>query len=108
MRAGSEACSTDTENGLSRQAVHRPRREVSLTQVGGVPEEQTYYKRTPKGPASAGLVELGRRSSEKNHSVGRRAGKRIFRRAFPRLTESDYMGGELLRITRKPLFSDMA
>ena len=59
-------------------------------------------------PPSCELVELGRRSSEKNHSVGRRAGKRIFRRAFPRLTESDYMGGELLRITRKPLFSDMA
>ena len=35
MRAGSEACSTDTENGLSRQTVHRPRREVSLTLAGG-------------------------------------------------------------------------
>ena len=34
-RRGSDSGSTDTENGLSRQTVHRPRREVSLTQVGG-------------------------------------------------------------------------
>ena len=100
--------STDTEDGISRETVHRPRREVSLTQVGGVPKEQTHHERTPQRPASAGLVELGRRSSEKNHSVGRRAGKRILRRTFPRLTESDYMGGQLLRIASKPLFSDMA
>lgn len=65
-RAGSEACSTDTENGLSRQTVHRPRREVSLTQVGGgVPKEQTHHERTQKRPTSAELVERGRRSSEK-------------------------------------------
>ena len=107
-RRGSVSGSTDTEDRLSRQAVHRPRREVSLTQVGGVPKEQTHHKRTPQRPASAGLVELGRRSSEKNHSVGRRAGKRILRRTFPRLTESDHMGGQLLRIASKPLFSDMA
>ena len=75
---------------------------------GGVPKEQTHHERTPQRPASAGLVELGRRSSEKNHSVGRRAGKRILRRTFPRLTESDHMGGQLLRIASKPLFSDMA
>ena len=75
---------------------------------GGVPKEQTHHERTPKRPASAGPVELGRRSSEKNHSVGRRAGKRILRRTFPRLTESDHMGGQLLRIASKPLFSDMA
>ena len=76
--------------------------------VGGVPKEQTHHERTSKRPASAGLVELGRRSSEKNHSVGRRAGKRILRRTFPRLTESDHMGGQLLRIASEPLFSDMA
>ena len=75
---------------------------------GGVPKEQTHHERTSKRPAPAGLVELGRRSSEKNHSVGRRAGKRILRRTFPRLTESDHMGGQLLRIASKPLFSDMA
>ena len=92
-RRGSDSGSTDTENGLSRQTVHRPRREVSLTQVGGVPKEQTHHERTQKRPTSAELVERGRRSSEKNHSVGRRAGKRVFRRAFPRLTKSDYMGG---------------
>jgi len=56
-------------------------------------------------PEPAGL---GQRSSEKNHSVGRRAGKRILRRTFPRLTKSDHMGGQLLRIASKPLFSDMA
>ena len=60
---------------------------------GGVPKEQTHHERTQKRPTSAELVERGRRSSEKNHSVGRRAGKRVFRRAFPRLTKSDYMGG---------------
>lgn len=107
-RRGSVSGSTDTEDGLSRQAVHRPRREVSLTQVGGVPKEQTHHERTPQGSASAGLVEPGRRSSEKNHSVGRCAGKGIFRRTFPRLTKSDYMGGELLRTPGNPLFSDMA
>ena len=32
---------------------------------GGVPKEQTHHKRTPQRPASAGLVERGRRSSEK-------------------------------------------
>lgn len=93
-RRDSDNVSTDTEDRLSRQTVHRPRREVSLTKwVGGVPQEQTLYERTPKRPSPAELVERGRRSSEKNHSVGRRAGKRVFRRAFPRLTESDYMGG---------------
>lgn len=81
---------------------------IPNTSGGGVPKEQTHHKRTPQRPASAGLVELGRRSSEKNHRVGRRAGKRIFRRTFPRLTESDYMGGQLLRIASKPLLSDMA
>ena len=60
---------------------------------GGVPKEQTHHEWTQKRPTSAELVERGRRSSEKNHSVGRRAGKRVFRRAFPRLTKSDYMGG---------------
>ena len=107
-RRDSDSGSTDTEDRLSRQTVHRPRREVSLTNMGGVPKEQTHHERTQKRPASTGLVELGRRSSEKNHSVGRRAGKRILRRTFPRLTESDYMGGQLLRIAGKPLFSDMA
>lgn len=93
VRRDSDNGSTDTAHRLSRETVHRPRQEVSLTNTGGVPKEQTCYKRTPQRPASAGLVELGRRSSEKNHSVGRRAGKRILRRTFPRLTESDHMGG---------------
>lgn len=107
-RRDSVSGSTDTEDRLSRETVHHPRREVSLTKWGGVPKEQTHHERTSKRPASAGLVELGRRSSEKNHSVGRRAGKRILRRTFPRLTESDHMGGQLLRIASEPLFSDMA
>ena len=107
-RRDSANASTGTAHRLSRETVHRPRRELSLTNMGGVPKEQTCYKRTPQRPASAGLVELGRRSSEKNHSVGRRAGKRILRRTFPRLTESDHMGGQLLRIASEPLFSDMA
>ena len=38
---------------------------------------QTPHKRTAKGTASSGLVELGRRSSEKNYFVGRRAGTGI-------------------------------
>ena len=99
-RRGLANASTDTAN--------RPQREVSLTQAGGAPKEQTHHKRTPQRSASAGLVELGRQSSEKNHSVGRCAGKGILRRTFPRLTKSDYMGGQLLRIARKPLLSDMA
>ena len=107
-RRDSDSGSTDTEDRLSRQTVHRPRREVSLTNMGGG-TERTDTSRTDSEKASVHrLVELGRRSSEKNHSVGRRAGKRILRRTFPRLTESDYMGGQLLRIAGKPLFSDMA
>lgn len=71
---------------------------------GRVPKEQTHHERTSKRPASAGLVELGRRSSEKNHSVGRRAGKRILRRTFPRLTESDHMGGNYFELPANRCF----
>ena len=34
-RRDSDSGSTDTEDRLSRQTVHRPRREVSLTNMGG-------------------------------------------------------------------------
>lgn len=39
------------------------------------------------------LAEHGRRSTQKNHCVGRCPRERVFSRAFPRLTEPDYMGG---------------
>ena len=103
-RRDSANASTGTAHRLSRETVHHPRREVSLTQVGGVPKEQTHHERTPQRPASAGLVELGRRSSEKNHSVGRRAGKGILRRTFPRLTKSDYMGGNYFELPANRCF----
>ncbi len=38
----------------------------------------THYERPQKRTASTGLVERGRRSSEKNHSVGRGPGQIIF------------------------------
>jgi len=79
-RKDSDSDSTDTANRVSRKELlsrNRPRRELSLTSqiVGGVPE--TPYERTQKRPASAGLVEHGRRSSEKNYFVGRCAGTGI-------------------------------
>ena len=67
------------------------------------------YVRTPETKQQLpGPAEHGPRSSEKNYRVGYSAGKRIFRRAFPYLTQSDYMGGELFPFTTDPLFSDLA
>ena len=38
-------------------------------------------------------AEHGQRNTQKNHLVGRRPGKGILRRTFPRLTEPDNLGG---------------
>ena len=57
---------------------------------------------------SAERAENGQRSSEKNCFVGRCAEAGVFRRTVSRLTESDHMGGKLLRTPGNPLFSDMA
>lgn len=74
---------------------------------GGWHGKQAYHLGTPKGTTSAELVEHGRRSSEKNHCVGRSPETGIFRRTVSRLTEPDYLGGQLLRATADTLFSDM-
>ena len=60
---------------------------------GGWHGKQAYHLGTPKRSKSTELVEHGRRSSEKNHSVGRSPETGIFRRTVSRLTEPDYLGG---------------
>ena len=75
---------------------------------GGWHGKQAYHLGTPKRPESTELVELGRRSSEKNHSVGHCAETGIFRGAVSCLTESDYMGWQLLLTAAMQMFSDMA
>ena len=75
---------------------------------GGWHGKQTYHLGTPKRSKSTELVEHGRRSSEKNHSVGRSPETGIFRRTVSRLTEPDYLGGQLLPTSTDTVFSDMA
>ncbi len=58
-----------------------------------------------------GLRELeasGRRSLQKNHSVGHSAGRRIFQRAFPCLTKPDYLGRQLLCTSTHKMFPCVA
>ena len=60
----------DSENGSTDTAGRLPRQKLR----GGT----THYERPQKRTESTGLVEHGRRSSEKNHSVGRGPGQIIF------------------------------
>lgn len=52
-----------------------------------------HHERAPEGLRSSGLVEPGRRSSEKNHRVGRGPGAGLLRGTVPRLTEPGHLGG---------------
>ena len=74
---------------------------------GGWHGKQAYHLGTPKRSKSTEVVEHGRRSSEKNHSVGRSPETGIFRRTVSRLTEPDYLGGQLLSTSTDAVFSDM-
>ena len=49
----------------------------------------------------------GRRSTEKNHIVGRRPETGILRRTVSRLTKPDHLGGQLLCIAGNTLFFDL-
>ena len=57
---------------------------------------------------SAGPAGPGRRGSQKNHFVGHSAEAGIFRGAVSCLTQSDYMGRQLLLTAANAMFSDMA
>ena len=93
----------------------RYKTERSLTQHTAQERERERENATAKSPClriaegrpSAELVEHGRRSSEKNHSVGRSPETGIFRRTVSRLTEPDYLGGQLLPTSTDAVFSDM-
>ena len=52
---------------------------ATVPRGGGWHGKQAYHLGTPKRTTSAELVEHGRRSSEKNHSVGRCPETGIFR-----------------------------
>lgn len=69
---------------------------------------QTRYEWTPQGTKSPELVELGRRSSEKNCIVGRGPGTGLFRPTVSRLTEPDNLGGQLLQTSADTRVPDMA
>ena len=55
-----------------------------------------------------GQEERGRRSTEKNHSVGRSPGRGIFQRTLPRLTKPDYLGGQLFRLAADKMLRGVA
>ena len=66
-RRGSEDGSTGTAGRVPRQDLR-----------GGGTTKTAPHKRIAKRTNPAGLVELGRRSSEKNYFVGRRPGSIVF------------------------------
>ena len=108
-RRGSDNGSTDTENGFSRQTVHRPRREVPLTQVGGGYRKNRHITNgLRKGQRQPDWWNLGGEVRKKIIAWDVAPGKEYFEELFRVSRNQIIWGGELLRITRKPLFSDMA
>lgn len=62
------------------------------------------YKKTPhvrrqkEGEHLSGQAEHGHGNTQKNHYVGCGPGGRLFQRAFPHLTEPDYLGGNYFQL----------
>ena len=71
-------------------------------------EKDSPHKRQTQRTESTGLVERGRRNSEKNHRVGRRPGTGILRATVSRLTLPDHLGGQLLRFAADSVLSCVA
>lgn len=88
---GSVNGSTGTNRPFAQlPATRREReREARTTRTG--PERQT----TGRNVGLCELAERGRRSTQKNHLVGRRAGAGVFRGTVSRLTKPNHLGGQL-------------
>ena len=90
---------TGSENGSKGTSIHK---------LGNAGKWATASRLQMGGVELPERAEHGRRNSEKNCSVGHRAGKGILRRTFPCLTKSGHLGGQLLRTPGNEMLSDMA
>ena len=101
----------ERERRTSVEPIRRAVRQVQASRsasTAGTDGTSTSTSRQGGRTQQPGRVELGRRSTEKNHCVGRCPGERVFRRNLSRLTQSDNLGRQLFRFATNALFPRMA